>query len=94
MDCLPCRAKLSIYLFWDIYKGGGWVSIMTTQTNWRVNMKHYFIEYETEYGSATFEGEYSDYNTFIAEANKLAHESGILDSDESVLDCMVECYHD
>ena len=38
MDCLPCRAKLSIYLFWDIYKGGGWVSIMTTQTNWRVNM--------------------------------------------------------
>lgn len=50
-------------------------------------MKHYFIEYDTEYGSATFEGEYSDYDTFIAEANKLAHESGILDSDESVLDC-------
>jgi hypothetical protein len=38
MDCLPCPAKLSIYLFWDIYKGGGWVSRMSIQTNWRVTM--------------------------------------------------------
>jgi len=53
-------------------------------------MKHYFIEYETEYGAATFEGEYSSYYTFIAEANKLAHESGILDSDESVVHCDYE----
>lgn len=50
-------------------------------------MKHYFIEYDSEYGSATFEGEYSNYYTFIDEANKAGRESGILDDDESVLDC-------
>jgi hypothetical protein len=50
-------------------------------------MKHYFIEYDTEYGPATFEGEYSHYNTFIAEANKAGRDAGLLESDESVLDC-------
>jgi hypothetical protein len=57
-------------------------------------MKHYLIEYDTEYGSAEFEGEYSHYMTFISEANKAGREAGLLESDESVLDCDYEIWVD
>ena len=54
-------------------------------------MTHYFIEYDTEYGSATFEGEYktsnSGYRKFLEDANKAGHEAGLLGDDETVLDC-------
>ena len=47
----------------------------------------YSIEYDTEYGTASFAGEYGDCETFIAEANKAGREAGVLSRDESVLDC-------
>jgi hypothetical protein len=47
----------------------------------------YSIVYDTEYGLATFDGEYESYNTFIEEANKAGREAGVLSRDESVLDC-------
>ena len=47
----------------------------------------YSIEYDTEYGTASFAGEYGDCETFIAEANKAGREAGVLGSHESVLDC-------
>jgi hypothetical protein len=58
-------------------------------------MTHYFIEYDTEYGSATFEGEYetsynphkTGYHKFLEDANKAGHEAGLLGDDETVLDC-------
>ena len=50
-------------------------------------MKYYFIEYDTEFGAACFGGDYSHYQTFIAEANKAGRDMGLLDDNVSVLDC-------
>ena len=47
----------------------------------------YSIDYDTEYGTANFAGEYEGYNAFIEAANKAGRESGVLSHDESVLDC-------
>ena len=47
----------------------------------------YSIEYDTEYGTASFAGEYESYNPYIEAANKAGRESGVLSRDESVLDC-------
>lgn len=47
----------------------------------------YSIDYDTEYGTANFAGEYESYNTFIEDANKAGREAGVLSRDESVLDC-------
>jgi len=52
-------------------------------------MKYYEIVYETEYGAASFDGDFEHYMTFIAAANKAGREAGLLD-DESVLDCVIE----
>ena len=60
-------------------------------------MKHYFIEYDGYYSlddgtqevypfSATSEGDYPNFNTFIAEINKGLREDGYIKDDESVLD--------
>ena len=65
-------------------------------------MKHYFIEYDGDYSlddgtqevypfDGTFEGEYPNFNTFIAEVNKGLREGGYIKDDESVLDnCKTE----
>jgi|TARA_E500000318_G_scaffold40517_1_gene38806 hypothetical protein len=50
-------------------------------------MKHFEIEYDTEYGTANFAGEYESFSAFIAEADKAGREAGVLGVDESVLDC-------
>jgi hypothetical protein len=67
-------------------------------------MKYYFIEYAGDYSlddgtqelypfDGTFEGEYPDFNTFIAEANKILREGGYLKNDESLLDnCFTESF--
>lgn len=47
----------------------------------------YSIDYDTEFGTANFAGEYESYNTFIEDANKAGREAGVLSHDESVLDC-------
>ena len=53
-------------------------------------MKSYEIEYETEFGAASFDGDFDHYMTFIAAANKAGREMGLLEDDESVLDCVIE----
>ena len=47
----------------------------------------YSIDYDTEYGTANFAGEYEGYNAFIEAANKAGRKAGVLSRDESVLDC-------
>lgn len=47
----------------------------------------YSIDYDTEYGTANFAGEYEGYGAFIEAANKAGREAGVLSHDESVLDC-------
>jgi hypothetical protein len=49
-------------------------------------MKHYEIIFETEFGAASFDGEYEHYQTFIAAANKAGRDMGLIEADESVLD--------
>ena len=56
-------------------------------------MKHYWIEYSTEFGKHSFDGVYSAFWVFIEEANWQAHNSGILPSDKSVIDFMTNCKH-
>ena len=50
-------------------------------------MKYYTIEYDTEFGTATYDGNFESLEAFIKEANEAAHESGVLPEDEGVLDC-------
>jgi hypothetical protein len=50
-------------------------------------MKHYFIEYKTDSGIASYYGEFESLEAFIKEANEYAHESDLLPQDESVYDC-------
>jgi len=50
-------------------------------------MKYYEITFDSEFGAASFDGEYEHYQTFIAAANKAGREMGLLEDDESVLDC-------
>ena len=53
-------------------------------------MKFYEVLYESEYGAASFDGDFEHYQTFIARANKAGREAGLLEDDESVLDCVIE----